>query len=152
MAATGKKKKLTISCAPFLKNKPETSHPCVDHRSKSFHRRPQRRDSWFRRREADQSEGLTGGRPSPPATPATKTSRLQMRRQDSETGSGKTQDWYSNSVGLGLTVLVQRARTHARTHKRTHTYTLKKGKNSCGDESSWKQSHDKRGFRGLVCV
>lgn len=70
-------------------------------------------------------------------------------RKERETGfscgSGKIQDWYSNSVGLSLTVLVQCARTQA------HTHTLKK-KTAAG-VSPPRNSHMKERVEGVsVCV
>lgn len=130
VAATGKKNQ--PSHVPPLNNKPETSHPCVDH-LQIHSQNPPNGDGWFQRHEADQSKGLIGGRPSPPATPEPKPA-ASKRETGFRCGSGKTLDWYSNSVGLGLTVSVQRARTHA----------LRK-EIRCRDESSQKQSHNREG-------
>lgn len=99
---------------PPLKKKPETSHPCVDHHSKSIHKYLQTVKAGFRRHEADQSESLTGSRPSPPVTPEPKPA-ASKEREDSDVAVKRLETvfkQYSNSVGLGLTVLVRRARTH----------------------------------------
>lgn len=138
------------SHVPPLKNKPETTHPCVDHRSEPIHRNLQTvmAGSGGMKR-TNQKAWLGADQPS--CHPWAKTSRPERGRGTGfRCGSGKIQDWYSNSVGLGIMILIQHACMHACSHAQAHTHTLK-GKQLQGrvhPETVTKQ----RGLERLVCV
>lgn len=151
MAATGKNQP---SHVPPLKNKPETTHPCVDHGSKPIHRTPSTRGrAGFGCVERTDQEARSAADPARLPLLRRKTGRLEeeRRRQDSgvaverfKTGIQTVWDWVSNSIGSAC--------AHTRTS--THTHTLE-GKQLRGTQKVPETVTEQRGLEGVgvsVCV
>lgn len=125
------KEKNQPSHVPPLKNKPETTHPCVDHRSKPLHRNLQRRTAGFGgMKRTNQKAWLVA---DPARLPLLIQNRPPRRERD-RMRPWKVSRLVFKQCGTGFNSIGS-----ACTHKHTHT-------RSCG-----KQSHNRR-LRGLVCV
>lgn len=96
---------------PPLRINPESSQPCLDHHAqKPLHGEKLDLAADQLRDSAMQTQ---------PAWP--RRVHWSHRVSKEAGGSGKIQDWHSNSVRLGWTVLVQCVSTHTRGHTHTHT-------------------------------